>query len=443
MAVEPPAPPTASALSSQQREWIARAWAEIDGPRLARLVVDLTSVPSPTGEERAVAELASAYLREAGLDAWYQPMDEHRGNAIGRLAGPGDGPTLLLCAPIDTAFTGNADEDCPGVGLELPDQMRPRATIEDGNVVGLGAENPKGFAACVIGAVEAVRRAGVPLRGSVLAGLYGGSMPIDRRPGLPHYSAGLQTGCAYMLQKGVRGDFAVLAKPGYAVAWESAGMCWFRIRVLGKLSYTGVRHVLPYASPIVAAAKVIEGLEAWFPEYTARNTTELVAPQGAIGAIEGGWSYKPAFTPAVCTLYVDLRTAPAADPMDVDAQLGQALAAIQAAHPDVELTRELIVALPGGRTAPTSWIVQSAIRAWEHVEGQPHTPRTHTSGADTSLLRALGVPTVQLGLPPAAKPFAGTFSMEACNVGSMERLVRCLVATIVDTCTRTRAEVGL
>ncbi len=406
-------------------------------------MAELTEVPSPTGDERAVAELASRYLRDAGLDAWYQPMDDRRGNAIGRLAGAGAGPTLLLCAPIDTAFTGNPAEDCPGVGLELPDQLRPRASIQDGNIVGLGAENPKGFAACVVGAAEAVRRAGVPLRGDVLVGLFGGSMPIDQRPGPPSHGAGLQTGCAYMLQKGVRGDFAILAKPGYAVAWESAGMCWFRIRVLGKLSYTGVRHLLPYANPIVAAAKVVEGLEAWFPEYTARNTTELVAPQGAIGAIEGGWSYKPAFTPAVCTLYVDLRTAPSADPMDVGAQLGQALAAIQAVHPEIELTWEMTAALPGGRTDPASWIVRSAIRAWEHVEGQPHVPRTHTSGADTSMLRALGVPTVQLGMPPAAKPFGGTFSMEACNVGSMERLVRCLVATIVDTCTRTRAEVGL
>src|SRR5262245_5288693 len=110
----------APALSPEQRAWVEQARAAIDPSRLTSLLVELTNIASPTGEEWAIAEFAVDYLRQVGLDAHLQAMDEHRANAIGEVAGAGDGPTLLLCAPIDTAFTGDAAEDCPGVGLELP-----------------------------------------------------------------------------------------------------------------------------------------------------------------------------------------------------------------------------------------------------------------------------------------------------------------------------------
>src|SRR5205085_1957060 len=100
-------------LSAQQRAWVDRAWAEIDADRLARLCLDLVAIPSPTGEERAVAEFLAAYLGGAGLDARYQPIDAQQGNAVGRLRGAGDGPELLLYAPTDVAFAGVEDEDVP------------------------------------------------------------------------------------------------------------------------------------------------------------------------------------------------------------------------------------------------------------------------------------------------------------------------------------------
>ena len=31
--------------------------------------------------------------------------------------------------------------------------------------------------------------------------------------------------------KGVRADFAIVTKPGFAVQWEEVGVCWFRVRV--------------------------------------------------------------------------------------------------------------------------------------------------------------------------------------------------------------------
>jgi acetylornithine deacetylase/succinyl-diaminopimelate desuccinylase-like protein len=248
-----------------------------------------------------------------------------------------------------------------------------------------------------------------------------------------------------MLVQGVRGDFAIIAKPGYAVAWVEVGLCWFKVAVRGTLNYTGIRHIVPYKNPIVEAAKVIQGLEEWFPRYSARHTSGLVAPQGSIGAIEGGWTYKPAFVPSVVHLYVDVRLSPRADPMQVKREFGAALAEIQARHAGLEVDYDMILSIPGTRTDPNNWIVQSLMRAWEHREGKPHQPIRGTSGAtDAAILRGRGIPTARLGLPRTPPPpqYPG-FSMGAASPGAMQRLTECLVYSIVDSCTRERAEVGL
>jgi acetylornithine deacetylase/succinyl-diaminopimelate desuccinylase-like protein len=433
-------------MSAEQQAWVERAWAEIDDDRMARLLAGMVDVPSPTGEERPLAEYVAAYLRAAGLEGRAQLIDEQQANAVGRLRGAGTGPDLLLFAPLDTDFTGIEAEDCPGVGLSLPRDLQARAERVDGHLVGLGAVNPKGFATCVVSAAEAVHRAGVPLQGDLLVGLGAGGMPTNKRPTdrVQRWNTGQGNGASFMLEHGVRGDFAVIAKPGWSVAWEEVGLCWFKVQVHGRLGYVGTRHTLPYRNPLVHAATLIHALEEWFPEYAARNTSGLVAPQGVVGAIEGGWPSKPSFIPATCTLYVDLRISPRTDPMDAREQFGQAIARIQERH-DLDLTWEMIVSIPGSHTDPRNWIVQSCMRAWEHLEGRPHTPTVGTSGAtDANILRGRGLPTARLGLPRVTQPDAGAqFSARAGNLHSMRQLVRCLVYSIVDTCTRGRAEVGI
>jgi acetylornithine deacetylase/succinyl-diaminopimelate desuccinylase-like protein len=432
-------------LSADQEGWLAAALAELSNDELAELDLALTSIPSPTGEERAIAEFIVDHLCAAGLEGHYQPIDADQGNAVGRLRGSGDGADLLLYAPTDTAFSGNPDEELPWLGDVVRADLAPTGFRDGEYVVGLGAENPKAYVTCVMVAAMAVRRAGIPLRGDVLVGLGAGGMPTNRRPGRGRFNAGQGNGCSFMLEQGVRGDFAILAKPGYAVAWEEVGLSWFRVRVHGRVGYTGIRHIVPYHNPIVDAARVITGLEEWFPTYTAQHTDGLVAPQGSIGAIQGGWPYKPAFVPAATDLYVDLRVSPRTDPVQVKHELGQALAEIRAAHPGLEVDHEMILAIPGTFTHPSSWIVQSLMRGWERREGRPHQPITATSGAtDAAILRGRGIPTARLGLPRTPPPAAYPgFSMGSATPSAMRALTECLVYAIVDTCTRRRNEVGL
>lgn len=437
------------ALPEIEQEAIDAAEAQVRPDDLRALVTDLVNIASPTGEEGPLARYVTDALNSSGIEGRYQPIDRQQANAIGRVRGTGNGASVLLYAPIDTVTTGNTEEDCPGVGDELRSDMRPQAADQGPWVVGLGASNPKGHAACVIAAAQAIKAAGVRLRGDLLVGLGAGGMPTNKRDSaaIDRYNTGQGSGCSFMLEQGVQADFAVIAKPGWAVAWEEAGLCWFRVRVHGLFSYVGARRRIPYRNPIVEAAKVIPDLEEWAAEYAARNTSGLVAPQAQIGAIDGGWVRMPSFTSAACDLWLDVRISPRTPPVEVQRQFGEALAAIERRHPGLRLSSQLEVSIPGTSTPPGNWIVQSAARALEAVEGGPQQSITETSGAtDANILRNRGLATARVGMPKVADVHGAevdfSLGMNAVDVTDMVKLTRLLVRTAIETCSQPAPRAG-
>jgi len=95
-------------LTAERERWYAAACARLDAQRLKRLLIELIDIPSPTGAERTASEFVAARMRERlGPRAFYQPISEDTGNAVGELRGSGNGATLLLYAPIDTHLEGD------------------------------------------------------------------------------------------------------------------------------------------------------------------------------------------------------------------------------------------------------------------------------------------------------------------------------------------------
>lgn len=452
-------------LDDTRRSWVEAAWARVSAERLRELAVGVTSIPSPTGEELAVATYLADEARRAGIDARVQPVPDPRAaeapardvpardvqeadaqaNAVGRIAGTGDGADLLLYAPIDTLTVGTADEDVPWIGPELRPDMRPEAQVDGPYVSGLGASNPKGHAACVLAAAEAIASVEVPLRGSVLIGFGAGGMPTNARRATGRRDIGHGVGCAHMLTHGLTPDAAVIAKPGWSVSWEEVGLAWFDVTVRGTHTYVGSRHRLPYRNPIVDAATVVTELEAWFPSYTARHTDGTVAPQAIIAAIEGGWWRMAAVTPAACRLRIDVRVSPRSTPADVAREVGAAIAGIRERHRGLDVDWEPVVAIPGTATAPDEPIVEATVEAWEALEHRPHEVVVANSGAtDANILRGHGVPTARIGMPKVADLGVDvdfSLGMNTVDVREMERLTRLLVRTAVNYCTRPRADV--
>lgn len=398
----------------------------LDKDALGRLLERMVEVPSPTGSERQLAELLVDYMRSEGLDAHVQAIAGERANAVGRIVGAGGGRDLLLYGHIDTHLSDDADADAPAFPRAVSPQ-RTGVTRAGSRIEGTGACNPKGYSAAMVHAACAIARADVALEGDLIVGMAAGGMPAE---------GGCGVGCGFMLTHGVRPDHAVIGKPGYGVASEEVGLCCFRIRAHGAFGYAGTRHVLENRNPIVHAGEVIGALEAWCVEYATRARTDTVAPQAAIGALRSGWPDKPSFVPAWADIYLDVRIAPGVDPLAVKRELR---AVLDDLGERLDLSLELLVAIPGSRTPPEAWIVDAATRAFERVTGRPPAPLAGMSGAsDADVLRAWGVPTARLGLSRASYGETPSFADEMDSVDLDELFVftECVVETALETCTR-------
>src|SRR5262249_32985861 len=159
------------------------------------------------------------------------------------------------------------------------------------------------------------------------------------------------------------------------------GISWWRITVRGAFNYTGIRHKAPFRNPIVAAARIVERLDAWFPEYSAANAAGFVAPHGSGKANRGGPRERAPLTPATREIDLDLRVAPGRSKADIEAQLTAQLDALRSELPDFEITLEPTAFMPGGHTDPEHEIVRAVVRQWEAVEGKEHVPLPAQSGA--------------------------------------------------------------
>ena len=116
--------------------------AQIDRNELARLGCDLASIPSPTGQEKAIAEYILAWFAANGLKAVRQDVAVDRPNAVGILKGEGSGLSLGFNGHTDTSFTGTSADQRMAANLE-PDAEMSGKIVGD-RVQGLGISTMPG-----------------------------------------------------------------------------------------------------------------------------------------------------------------------------------------------------------------------------------------------------------------------------------------------------------
>ncbi len=332
--------------------------------RVLTLFSELARIPSPSGEERAVANYVLAYLRGLGLD----PQEDgsaplipgEAGNIVCRLPGaePGGVP-IMLCSHLDT----------------VPPEGPIEPVVEDGvvrNAAGtiLGADNKSAVAAML----EATRR-------------------IVKEP-LPH--AGVELVFTVMEEVGLQGakllDLGSLeAKLGYVydqaapIGEVILGAPYHRelhATFIGHAAHSGIAPEEGRSAIVACARAICDFRLGRIDDETTAN----------VGVVRGGQARN--IVPGLCELEAEIRSHSEKTQLALIEEMLEAIS-FAAEQSECRAETKLIEIYRGYRFKPDDLPVVLARKALESCGFEPKLALTG-GGADANIFNAGGLPCVNL-----------------------------------------------
>jgi acetylornithine deacetylase/succinyl-diaminopimelate desuccinylase-like protein len=412
----------------------------IDRDELAQLGCDLTSIPSPTGQEKAIGEFILNWFDTNGIKAVRQDVEFDRPNAVGVIKGDGTGLSLGFNGHTDTSFTGT-EEDRRMVAVMEP-ESELKGKIVNGKVQGLGISNMKGGVAAFMMAGKALKKSGVKLRGDVILAAVVGE--ISRTPVGPWQTKeyrGEGAGTRHLLTHGMHSDYAVCADGSdMNIVWTQNGVVQVKIQTFGKAeaAWGSKRetHPMMKMNAIVKITKIIEAVERWGTEFEAKyvynSPTGPLYPKVNIGGIEGGAPYRPNYFPGVCAIYVDIRMPPQVRPVQIQHELEKTL---NATGLDYQL--DIYKTLLGYEGKNVGLLVKSAEEVYQHLFGQkikPEAPDRASIWTDTNVYNELGIPAIKIG--PRGRRIGAR--NEEIEINTMVNAAKLYALIALDICSRAR-----
>ncbi|MDQ1668719.1 MAG: acetylornithine deacetylase [Actinomycetota bacterium] len=420
-------------------DWRSRVLDEVDAalPEATGLLAELVQTPSVGGtdpEHEIQARLARE-LTGLEVDHWRVPLDEllaepdfpgvevkrtEAWGLVGRLPGRGDaggaGQTLLLNGHVDVVPIGDPHS------WSLPDAFSGHVAAD--MLYGRGACDMKAGLVAALTAVQAVRRAGVPLLGDLLLAC----VPGEEDGGLGTYA---------MLRRGWRADLCVVPEPtSLDLVTANAGALTFRLRVPGQATHAsrrteGVSAVEKFV-PVLAALRALEDRRNG--DVDPLMARWPIAYPLSIGRVFcGDW---PSTVPDL--LVAEGRLGVALDEPVATAResLEEAVADACAADPwlrDHPVTVEWWGGqFASGRLPESSDLAARVAAAHVAVGGAPQQTSGAPYGSDLRLLTGLGgIPTLHYGPGDAALAHAPD---ERVPLGEVATTARALAVLTLDVC---------
>jgi len=246
---------------------------------LIAFLQDLVRIPSPSTQEKAMAERLAEEMRRVGFP---QVKRDRIGNVIGRL-GDDTGRRLIYNGHMDTV----------GVGDPASWSRDPYgAQIESGVLYGRGACDMKGSLAAMVYGAKALIDADIQLAGELwVVGV------VQEEP-----CEGLAMQ-ALVEEEGIRPDFVVLGEPtNLQISRGQRGRVEMKVAVRGRSCHASTPE--HGRNAIYDAARLIFGIELLAPQLAS----DPFLGQGSIAVtqIESSAASRNAI-PDTCTFYIDRR----------------------------------------------------------------------------------------------------------------------------------------
>lgn len=184
----------------------------------------LVETPSPSGEEKEVADLIVREMRELAYD---EIFTDAMGNVVGIMKGWGDGENIV--------FNGHMDH--VGVGLLDAWKYPPfSASVFEGYLYGRGACDMKGGVASQVYASALIKRLGLEHRGDIIV-----TCAVQEEPAEC-------VGTAYLcdvtlVQKRIKPDFVVVGEPtDMKLGLGHRGRVELELKTVGQTSHASVPY---------------------------------------------------------------------------------------------------------------------------------------------------------------------------------------------------------
>ena len=368
------------------------AWIDAHFDDEVRFLQALVQVPTdtPPGNNAPHAERTAELLAGFGFDAEQHAVPEQAvrdyglesiTNLIVRRAYDAGGPVIALNAHGDVVPPGEGWTHDPYGG-----------EIVDGRLYGRAAAVSKSdFATFTFAtrAVEALRSAGVPLKGGIeLHFTYDEEFGGELGPG-------------WLLKQGLtKPDYLIAAGFGHEVITGHNGCLQLEVTVHGVMAHAAIPD--SGVDALQGAVAIMNALYAENTRYRAEIRSQVPGishPYINIGWIQGGTNTN--VIPGKVVMKIDRRMIPEEDPVQVEAGIRRLITEAAASRPGVSVDiRRLLLAeslkpLPGNRP-----LVEAICRHGTEVFGEPIPVSGTPLYTDVRLYCAQGIPAVIYGAGP-------------------------------------------
>jgi len=374
-----------------------RIVAEVREDDIVAMACDVINIPSPTGEELAMAQYMQNALRQLGLNVTWQEVEEGRANVVARWVGCGGGKNLMFNGHMDTSNTGR-EEFLTGIGY------KPNAVLKDGFVYGLGIYNMKGALVCYTHAVKALQRVGIRLKGDLIVAAVAGEIEKTQ---WGEFSGkeyrGYGAGTHYLVNHGILPDMCILGEPtDTRVVLEHFGSMWVRVSCTGIYVHTAFCEGREEMNSIRRLYQVMDPIMRWISNWEKNAAHGGKKALVNIGGIRGGHAWRASRTPEKAELFLDVRVPPTIPMTEARRNFQQMFSELEKKYPSWGLEFETYVSVPGARISEEHEMIKAIDASHEQIMGKRPEREVVTWCSDASVLSRYGVETVNYG--PSSGP---------------------------------------
>jgi succinyl-diaminopimelate desuccinylase len=340
--------------------------------RLQERLFEMVSIPSPTGNARAMAEHYAKLLQQIGLSIQLRVFDGRHDSptVVGRWVGRRQNPVVQLAGHLDTI---HAPHDVP--------------KVENGRIYGRGSADMKSGLAAIAEVVQIIAESGLEFPGSLLVTAYD----------LHEHPWGHGEAVRDLVDAGILGDAVLVAEgPRGEIAVAVKGTTSFEIEISSPAGSPHELHVQPgISNPFITAVELGSRLIEYSNKLKEQEIPLLGTETIFLSSIHGGDFYNR--LPGSFVIGGTRRFAPGRSFQAIAAEL-QAIADEVIAGTELTARITLGPMMEGCRQPADTKIIKAVRDAFQLLNGWEMPITGQLFGADNArFIRWAGIPAICIG----------------------------------------------